>query len=196
MSENNKSEDNQAERLGWRADADASLAAAEPEKAAFRRRGRPKGSTNKKTADFSAWYEAQGFADPLALQADFMSADPVALQAWFIEHEKAMKPAGKRLVRAIPSLLDIVKEQMARADALAPYLHGKAPVRVVVEDERLPVLVINSGTNQIDQAMAIARQRGLSIGQPLDITPNEINDLADGAGESPTNESPTKGKGK
>ena len=196
MSQNNKFEDNQPEGLGWRSDADAALAAQEPEKAAFRQRGRPKGSTNRKTADFSAWYEAQGFKDPLALQADFMSADPVALQAWFIEHERTRKAVGKGTAVAVPSLMEIVKEQFARADAIAPYLHGKAPVRVVVEDERLPVLVINSGTNQLDQAMAIARLRGLAIGTPLDITPNEINDLTDGKDGSPTNESPTKGKGK
>jgi hypothetical protein len=194
MSGNKINEDNAGEGLDWRSDADAALAHREPEKAAFRQRGRPKGSTNKKTADFSAWYEAQGFKDPLALQADFMSADPVALQAWFIEHEQAKRPAGKFLIQAVPTLLDIVKEQMARADAIAPYLHGKAPARDVPDDERLPVLVINMGTNQLDQAAAIARQRGLSIGRPLDLTPNEINKLADRSTGSPTAESPTKGK--
>lgn len=202
MPENKIFEDNPETGLDWRSEASAALDASDPEKGEQRRgRGRPKGSSNRKTQDFAAWYEAQGFKDPLQLQAEFMTADPVGIQAFFIEHEQTYKAIGKAIGKgigkAVPSLGDIVKEQLACARDLAPYLHGKAPTRLVVEDERLPFLVINSGTNQIDQAKTIAAQRGLSVGRPLlDVTPNKINDLAAAPVESPTAKSPTDRNGK
>lgn len=179
----------------WRADADAALAADTNEKVAGRKpRGRPKGSMNRKTQDFAAWYEAQGFKDPLQLQAEFMSADPVALQSWFITYERTQKAIGKAFGLAVPSLSEIVEQQMSIADKIAPYLHGKAPVRVVVEDERLPVLVINAGTNQIEQARAVLGNK-LSAGSPLvELTPNKINDLAGNKNESHTTRSHTRDK--
>lgn len=198
MSGNKKFEENGGNGLDWRAEAEAGLAAQDPAKAEQRRgRGRPKGSMNRKTQDFAAWYDAQGFKDPLQMQAEFMSADPVGIQAFFITHEKTKKAIGKKTGLAVPSLGEIVKEQLACARDLAPYLHGKAPARDAPDDERLPVLVINADTNQIAQAFAIAAQRGLSVGSPLvDVTPNKINGLAERAGESHTVESHTEGKGK
>lgn len=185
------------DRADWRADADAALAAdADPRVSGRKPRGRPKGSMNRKTQDFAAWYEAQGFKDPLQLQAEFMSADPVALQSWFITYERTQKAIGKAFGLAVPSLSEIVEQQMTIADKIAPYLHGKAPVRVVVEDERLPVLVINAGTNQIDQARLVLGAK-LSAGSPLvEFTPNKINGLAEAPKESPTTKSPTEGKTK
>ncbi len=166
--------------LDWRSDADASLGRTDPARAASRQRGRPKGAVNRKTADFGDWYQAQGFKDPLVAQAQFLSADPVALQAFFVEHEKTMKAIGKVVGKAVPALIDIVKEQMACARDLAPYLHGKMPTKIEVTDERLPMLVLNLGTNQLDQARAIVHGR-MSIGAPLpDAGSNEINDLAEG----------------
>lgn len=181
----------------WRSDAASSLERENPAKAAQRGRGRPKGAVNRKTRDFQAWYDAQGFKDPLELQAEFMSADPVALQSFFIEHERTQKAIGKKFGQAVPALIDIVKEQISCARDLAPYLHGKAPVRVVVEDERLPMLVINANTNQIDQAKQIAVQKGLTVGQPIvELTSNKINDLADTENGSRTGKSRTEGKDK
>lgn len=197
MGSNNISDDNAPEGQDWRAEAADALASHDPKKAAKRGRGRPKGARNRKTEDFAAWYEAQGYKDPLQMQAEFMSADPVGIQAFFCEHERTLKAIGKKTGKAVPSLGEIVKEQLACARDIAPYLHGKAPVRLVVEDERLPILVINSGTNQLDQARTVAAQKGLSVGRPLlDVTPNKINDLAGSAGESPTAGSPTDGKNK
>lgn len=196
MTERNKEfEDIPGDRSDWRADADAALAADGNEKVAGRKpRGRPKGSMNRKTQDFAAWYEEQGLKDPLQLQAEFMSADPVALQSWFITYERTQKAIGKAFGLAVPSLSEIVEQQMSIADKIAPYLHGKAPVRVVVEDERLPVLVINAGTNQIEQARQVLGNR-LSAGSPLvELTPNKINDLGEGQKENPTTKSPTEGK--
>ncbi|OEI83717.1 hypothetical protein GRI33_06245 [Brucella sp. BO3] len=197
MAENKIIENDDDMGLDWRSDAASSLERREPEKAAQRGRGRPKGAGNRKTKDFQAWYEAQGFKDPLQLQAEFMSSDPVALQSFFLEHEKTMKAIGKKTGVAVPALIDIVKEQMACARDLAPYLHGKAPVRVVVEDERLPMLVINSGTNQIDQARQVAAQKGLTVGRPMiDAAPNKINDLAEAQTEDRTTQDRTEDKSK
>ncbi|MFK0330897.1 hypothetical protein ACIQUB_07215 [Rhizobium sp. NPDC090275] len=197
MAENIKSGENAGSGLDWRAEASEALDASDPEKGERRRgRGRPKGSTNRKTQDFAAWYEAQGLKDPLQLQAEFMSADPVGVQAFFIEHERTYKAIGKQMGLAVPSLGEIVKEQLACARDLAPYLHGKAPVRLVVEDERLPFLVINADTNQIDQARTIAAAKGLTVGAPLDATFNEINSLGESATESPTAKVPRGGNSK
>ncbi|MGI2031953.1 hypothetical protein ACRQ1B_06125 [Rhizobium panacihumi] len=170
----------------WRADAASSLERDDPEKAAKRSRGRPKGSMNRKTQDFSAWYDAQGYKDPLQLQAEFMSADPVALQAFYIEHERTQKAIGKMFGKAVPALSDIVKAQMDCAKELAPYLHGKAPAREAQDDERLPVLVINAGTNQIEQAQLV-HAKSLSVGRPLvELTASKINDLTERDGKNST----------
>lgn len=171
-------ENDEDQGLDWRTDADASLDRTDPDRAAGRPRGRPKGAINRKTADFRDWYAGQGFKDPLVAQAQFLSADPVALQAWFAEHEKTLKAIGKLTGKAVPSLIDIVKEQLACARDLAPYLHGKMPAVTDPGDERLPMLVLNLGTNQLDQAKQIVGNR-MSIGAPLENgTSNEINGIA------------------
>jgi hypothetical protein len=184
----NKKTDEMPENGGdWRSDAESSLGRIDPATAARRPRGRPKGAMNKKTHDFAAWYEAQGFKDPLQLMAEFMSSDPVALQAWHVEYERTQKAVGKAYAQAVPSLAEIRAAQMSAAAEIAPYLHGKAPVRLEITDERLPVLVINAGTNQLEQAQSVAASRGLSVGRPLlELKHSKINDLADRSGESST----------
>lgn len=161
--------------LGAFADASAAHARQVAEGLRPARAGRPKGSTNRKTEEFEAWYRAQGYRDPLVALADWITADPVHLQAWFEEHERSVTAVGKTL----PSLLDIIKAQNAAAGELAPYLHGKMPIRVKIEDERLPVLVLNLGTNQLDQARTIEGQRRFSVGVPLGSDASEINHLDD-----------------
>lgn len=160
-----------------------------------RMRGRPKGAKNRKTADFAAWYEANGFKDPLEFMAEFMSANPVELQAFFVEHERTYKAIGKNVGKAVPSLGEIIEEQLSCADKLAPYLHGKAPAAELPLDERLPVLVLNLGTNQLDQARQIAGQRGLSVGMPLTIDASKNNGLAVEVGASRTAASRTDQEG-
>jgi hypothetical protein len=158
------------------------------EAAEKRGRGRPPGALNVKTRDFERYYAAMGYRDPLKAMAEWLTADPVALQAWFEEHEKAQVAVGKSIRTALPQLLDIIKEQHACAVALAPYLHGKKPVQVEIIDERLPSLIIDLGTNQLDQARQLAADRALSVGQPAQIegeaaadpASNEINDLDEG----------------
>lgn len=133
-----------------------------------RPRGRPLAASNRKTVEFERWYGAQGYRDPLAAMAQWLTADPVALQAWLAEHERAKVMQGKFAAQALPSLLEIIKEQHAVAVALAPYLHGKKPVQVRIIDERLPTLIIDLGTNQLAEGQAVADQRALSAGSPLE----------------------------
>lgn len=145
-----------------------------------RRPGRPKGAMNRKTADFEKFYAAKGFRDPLVAMAQWLTADPVALQAWFEDHEKVMTTVGKRRYRTMPSLMDIIKEQHAVASVLAPYLHGKKPVELAIIDERLPTLVIELGTNQLEEGELIAGRKALSLGSPIAAPSNEIKDLEEG----------------
>lgn len=137
------------------------------------RRGRPAGSANRKTMEFEEWFRAKGLEDPLLGMVDFYMTDPVMLQAWFETHERAQKALGKRVAMALPSLLDIVKLQMDLRAEVAPYLHGKMPIRIKVEEGKLPVLVLNLGTNQLDQARQIEGQRRFQLGTAI----NEISDL-------------------
>ncbi|MBG6158254.1 hypothetical protein IWQ52_004270 [Labrenzia sp. EL_159] len=156
------------------ADAGDALERQQPEK---RRPGRPPGSLNRKTKEFEKYFQAKGFTDPLTAMAQFITADPVALQAWFIEHEQAEVAVGKQIRKHCPTLWDIQKERMAVAAALGPYLHGKKPVEIAIIDERLPHLVIDLGTNQLEEGEAIAGMKALSLGSTIDATPNENKDL-------------------
>lgn len=181
--------------FNWAEEAEESLARHAPADVE-RRRGRPKGAKNRKTQNFADWYRERGFKDPLEAQAEFLSTPADALQAWFCERERTLKAIGKQVGLAVPALIDIVKEQMACARDLAPYLHGKAPAQEQPADERLPVLILNLGTNQLQQAQQIAGQRGLSVGMPLVIDASKNNDLAGAAVESLTGKSLTEGEGK
>lgn len=144
-----------------------------------RRPGRTVGALNRKTREFEQYYRDKGFRDPLEAMAQWLTADPVELQAWFIEHERTSHALGKFTAKAVPSLIDIIKEQHAVASDLAPYLHGKKPIQLQVIDERLPTLIINLGTNQLAQGQEIMARKALSAGSPLvEGSINEINDLA------------------
>lgn len=156
-----------------------------PAQAQRQGRGRPKGALNVKTKDFERYYTAMGYRDPLKAKAEWLTADPVALQAWFIAHEQTRHAVGKGTALAVPSLMEIIKEQHAVAAALAPYLHGKKPVQVEIIDERLPSLIIDLGTNQLDEARRLASDGALSIGAPVDVEtdqaePENVNENNEG----------------
>ncbi|EFO29128.1 holliday junction resolvase [Roseibium sp. TrichSKD4] len=164
------------------ADAGDALARHRPDETEIngkKRPGRPKGSLNRKTKDFEKFFHAKGFRDPLVAMAQFLTADPVELQAWFEDHERAKTSIGKKVQTTLPSLMEIIKEQHTVASQLAPYLHGKKPVEIAILDERLPTLIVDLGTNQLEEGKTIAGRRALSLGQTIDATSNEINDLED-----------------
>lgn len=144
--------------------------------------GRPPGARNKRDQDAERWYYAKGFTDPLQRLGELVSEDPRVLRAWFRDHaeiDEDGRPKG------VPSLLEVVRMQIAAAGELMPYLHGKKPIDVNVSDERLPTLILAMGTNQLDQARTIEGRRALSIGAPEpddqgEAEASEIKDLGEG----------------
>jgi hypothetical protein len=140
--------------------------------------GRPKGARNRKSKDFERWFQAMGYKDPLQCLAEIITENPLVLQAYLAENA-GVDSAGKR--RPAPTIAEIVRLQIAAASDLAPYLHGKKPVEIAIIDERLPALILNLGTNQLDQAKRISADGALVIGtQPIieqDGDGNKIKDL-------------------
>lgn len=144
--------------------------------------GRPKGARNKKTEAFEKWFYARGYRDPAQVLAEIMTMDPRALQQIALDDKVArgeVQQLGTKdnpiQVVSVPGLLDIIDLQRRAAVDLMPYLHGKKPTEVVVTDERLPILVVASGTNQMAEAAKLIEGRAvLSIGTPEG---SEINDL-------------------
>lgn len=140
--------------------------------------GRPAGARNRKSEAFERWFHARGYVDPLQRLAELVSEDPRVLQAWLDEHA-GLDAEGNR--RRGPPILEVIRMQIAAAGELAPYLHGKMPVKVEVEGTVLPVLAILTGDNQLDQARLIEQRKALSIGAPLpEDEANKINGLAEG----------------
>ena len=143
--------------------------------------GRPKGAINRKSVAFEKLYAAKGFKDPLMVMGQFITMDPLDLQAWLIEHEMAEQPMGKHTRPALAQLIEIIKEQHKVAGDLAPYLHGKKPVELVIMYERLPALIIDLGSDQLAEARQIADGKAMSVGSPIEEAEySEIKDLEDG----------------
>ena len=102
-----------------------------------------------------------------------------------IRDENAEIVAGLVVELADPDLTPQTRRrkeaQLKAAEALAPYLHRKKPIDVVIEDERLPTLIINMGSNQLATAEQIAAGQGLRIDvQPEPASINEIKGLSVG----------------
>lgn len=139
--------------------------------------GRPRGARNRKSRDFERWYQAKGYVDPLQRLAELVSEDPRVLTAWFDENA-GVDARGRK--RAGPSILEVVRMQISAAEALAPYLHGKKPVKVEVVGDQLPMLMLALGTNQLAEAEAIEQRKALSAGAPLvEGEASEIKDLGE-----------------
>lgn len=120
--------------------------------------GRPKGARNRHSEAFERVYYARGYRDPLVAAGQIISEDPVALLAWFREHD----PKGSRKL----GLMAVIRLQLEAARDLAPYLHGKAPVRIHVEGELVPYLNINRGTDQLSEAVRLVEGRARRLGVP------------------------------
>lgn len=127
--------------------------------------GRPKGARNRKSVDMEKWYFAKGYVDPVQRLGELVSEDPRVLVAWFDENAGTNLDGSKR---AGPSILEVVRMQIAAAGELMPYLHGKMPTRIEVTDERLPALLLALGTNQLDEARQVADDRALSAGRLIE----------------------------
>lgn len=145
--------------------------------------GRPKGARNRKTEAFEKWFYAKGYTDPAQKLAEIVTMDPRALQQIALEDKIARRDlknigTAEHPIQAVevPSILDMLDLQRRAAVDLMPYLHGKKPTEVVVTDERLPILVVAAGTNQMAEAAKLIDGRAvMSIGQPVEA--NKINNL-------------------
>lgn len=137
--------------------------------------GRPAGARNRKSEAAEKWYFARGYVDPLQKLGELISEDPRVLVAWFDEHAGVDAEGNKRRG---PSILEVVRMQIAAAGELMPYLHGKKPISVEIEGQLLPILAILTGDNQLAQATRIEQGRTLSIGSPIEEgEAKEINGL-------------------
>lgn len=164
-----------------------------------RRPGRPKGAINRKTAELEELWRKAGFADPVMVLGAIASADPVSLQAWFIEHDASLAhlPDDER-ARHAPSLKAIIELQASAADRAAPYLRGKMPIRVQVEDERLPTILVDLGSDRLSIMREAIASGVLSIGATVEGETVENQGLGagdrHGAGLTPQNETSHDGE--
>lgn len=143
------------DQLGWEDDEDDSDRVFS---GGGRGRGRPRGSLNRKTETLQRYYQARNFKDPISFLGDLVSANPLELLAWLKKHN----PAGEH------NLLDVIKLQKSAAVDVAPYLHGKMPVSLDIKDDRLPMLIMDLGTNQLDEARKGQEAGVLSAGSRID----------------------------
>lgn len=130
--------------------------------------GRPAGSANKKTLALKQYYQAKGFRDPIAYLGEIVSADPVALWRWMIDQQLPRARRGKNgVVQGLPTLTDVISLQVKAAAELAPFLHGKAPIRIETDDKALPVLIMDLGTDQVTAArLGKVDDGSMSLGGP------------------------------
>ena len=95
---------------------------------------RTKGAINRKTMMLPKMLEALGHRDPAVVLAEIASMD----------FRQLMRFAGSETRRAA------LAAKIRSAEALMPYVHGKRPVEVLVTDDRLPMLIIQNGTDQLE----------------------------------------------
>lgn len=147
-------DDGADDQLGGGSDAPASFPKPAGDAGEGGRIGRPPGALNRKTAQLQKLYAARGFKDPILWQGELLTLPPVELRKWLAEQGGA-----------VPSLLEVIDLQRKVAADLAPYLHGKMPIRIDHGDQRLPVLIIRGDTDQV----TLRREReALSIGMATD----------------------------
>lgn len=95
---------------------------------------RTKGAINRKTKMLPAMLAALDYRDPAIVLAEIASMpDAELLKLCSSEDRRAALSARIR-----------------SAEALMPYVHGKRPVEVLVTDDRLPMLIIQNGTDQLE----------------------------------------------
>lgn len=85
-----------------------------------RRRGRPPGSKNKRTADFVEYLSRFG-PDPAVAMAKIVAESEEAM----IERSRILDPIKKRM-----SYAEARAMRIRCAEGLLPYIHGKQPVKV------------------------------------------------------------------
>lgn len=124
------------------------------ERMRLRQPGRPAGAEGRAKRQMREHLAALGYRDPLIVLAETWS-----------------RPAADLARQLGISMADAFALQMRAAAEGVPYLHGKMPTVEVQPDEKLPVLILELGTNQldIDRGRIDGGQAGapLSVGLPL-----------------------------
>lgn len=113
-----------------------------------RRPGRPAGALNRKTRVLGDYLRSlTSYRDPALILAEAASRTPeeIATQLGCTKYEAE-------------------KLRLGCAEALMPYLHGKMPVELQIEDSRLPVLMIDMGA--VTDAAGGGQGGALSIATP------------------------------
>ena len=87
--------------------------------------GRPKGSKNKSTKDWTDFLLRQ-YASPLQVLAEMYSRSLPELHRELMEHCGVSDPTKTRMT--YPQAIELLKIQLGAAKELAPYLHQKQPM--------------------------------------------------------------------
>jgi len=116
-----------------------------------KRAGRPSGAMNRKTKALADYLTGLGYTDPAIVLAETYSR-PVDELADALGCDK----------------LEAFQLQQRAAAELMPYLHGKMPLEVKVTEQRLPLLIMDLGTNQLEQAALGHGPQALSIGRLIE----------------------------
>lgn len=95
---------------------------------------RTKGAINRKTKMLPAMLAALDYRDPALVLGEIASLD----------FRQLMRLTSNETRRAA------LAAKIRAAEALMPYVHGKRPVEVLVTDDRLPMLIIQNGTDQLE----------------------------------------------
>lgn len=120
-----------------------------------RRRGRPKGSANRRNAD-TVSYLLQFGPDPLRAAMAIINTPPEVL----IERSYALDPVKKRM-----SYSEALSLQIRCMEMVAPYLHGKQPVRV---DATIRGVIVQEQIGQIMPGGTIINGEPLGVlGAPM-----------------------------
>lgn len=130
------------------AESSSSLPAPALSQAEERRRGRPKGATNKSTKEWVEFFLNRVKKSPLEFLGELYAQETDTL-ARKIRCERA----------------EALKMQIAAANAVLPYIHQKQPTAVQVQTEELPTINIyasktlfqqfNNGNNQVKDKVIV-----------------------------------------
>lgn len=134
----------------------------------LRQPGRPAGAEARSKKQLREYLAGLGYSDPAVILAETMSMQDGELQMILSQRVKAKD--GDEYVERI-TLAEARSIRLKAAAELLPYLHGKMPTVELQPDEKLPMLIIELGTNQMDidrgRIDGGQREGALSVGLPL-----------------------------
>ncbi|MCJ8143824.1 hypothetical protein MKI84_12945 [Ancylobacter sp. A5.8] len=155
-----------AERADGEKNPQATLPGVEPLR--LRAPGRPAGAEGRSKKQLREYLAGLGYSDPAVVLAETMSMADADLQ--HVLSQRVKEPDGSVRTERV-TLAEARAIRLRAAAELMPYLHGKMPTVELQPDEKLPMLILELGTNQldIDRGRIDGGQRAgaLSVGLPL-----------------------------